>query len=75
MSKRRKVFSGVFVISILVKRFGFSVVSQKGSHVKLRRATRVTIVPLHKELARGTLRSALALAGVEESRFLKALEK
>jgi len=75
MSKGRKVFSGVFVISILVKSFGFDVISQRGSHVKLRGKNRVTIVPLHKELAPGTLKSVLALAGIDKSQFLKAIDR
>lgn len=67
-------FSLEFLISILVKHFGFNVVSQRGSHVKLRRASRVTIVPLHKELAPGTLKSVLALAGIQSGEFLKAID-
>lgn len=76
MSKRRKVFSGVFVISILVKNFDFDVVSRRSSHVKLRnvRNRRTTIVPLHKELAPGTLKSVLELAGLTKEIFLKAIE-
>ena len=71
MSKRRRVFSGAFVIAILVKHFDFAVSSQKGSHVKLRhRDGRVTIVPLHKELAPGTLGSILDLAGISRRDFL-----
>lgn len=76
MSKRRKVFSGVFVISILVKHFHLVVISQRGSHVKLRRPDgRTTIVPLHKELAPGTLSSVLNLAGVDRKKFLNSLGK
>ena len=75
MSKRRKIFSGVFVVSILVKHFDFSVVSQKGSHVKLKHEDgRVTIVPLHKELARGTFASILHLAHVSREDFLDATD-
>lgn len=76
MSKRRKIFSGAFVISVLAKHFDFAVVSQKGSHVKLKSpGGRVTIVPLHKELAPGTLASILDLAGINRKRFLDALDK
>ena len=76
MSKRRKVFSGALVITVLVKRFDFSVISQKGSHVKLRHLDgRTTIIPLHKELAPGTLSSVLSLAGVTRKRFLDSLGK
>lgn len=77
MSKRRKALSGSEVISVLVKKFGFLVHSQRGSHVKLRggRGHKVTIVPLHKELAPGTLRGLLALAGIEKHDFLTAVSK
>ena len=56
-----KVLSGRGVIKILSK-FGFEVVSQKGSHMKLRRVlpngTKQTLtVPLHEELDKGTLKA------------------
>lgn len=39
---------------------GFEKVSQRGSHVKMRHADgRTAIVPMHRELAPGTLRSIL----------------
>jgi predicted RNA binding protein YcfA (HicA-like mRNA interferase family) len=70
-----KIYSGQLVIRILRRRFGFSFVSQKGSHVKLGKSVGgreiVTIVPLHKELAPGTLRGVLELAGVDEKQFKK----
>ena len=75
MPKRKRVFSGAFVISVLIKSFDFEVVSQKGSHVKLRCDSNVTIVPLHKELAPGTFSGVLRLAKVEKEDFLKATEK
>lgn len=69
-----KIFSGKQVIKILCKEFGFYFVSQKGSHVKLKKIVAgreiVTIVPLHKELARGTLNGALELAQVDEVEFM-----
>jgi predicted RNA binding protein YcfA (HicA-like mRNA interferase family) len=44
---------------------GFEQISQRGSHVKLRNpAGRTAIVPLHRELAPGTLRSVLRQAGL-----------
>ncbi len=56
-----RVLSGKEVIKILSK-FDFEVVSQKGSHVKLKRVlpdeTKQTLtVPLHEELDRGTLKA------------------
>lgn len=68
-----KPISGKKVIRILCREFGFFIVSQKGSHVKL--STRVsgatTIVPLHRELAPGTLKGVLELAKVNEQDFWK----
>jgi len=56
-----RVLSGREVVKILSK-FGFEVVSQKGSHVKLRRilpdGTKQTLtVPMHEELDKGTLKA------------------
>ena len=69
MSKLR-VLSGKKVVKIL-SRFGFEVVSQKGSHIKLRRispdgAKQTLTVPLHDELDRGTLKAIIRQA----SRFI-----
>ena len=70
-----KVLSGRKVIKILCREFGFFFISQKGSHVKLRKKIKgqevTTIVPLHKELALGTLKGILELAKVDEKEFLK----
>jgi len=66
------VLSGADVVKAL-GRAGFAQVSQRGSHVKLRRDDgRVVIVPMHAELARGTLRSILRQAGLSVDE-LKAL--
>ncbi len=68
-----KPFSGKNVVSILCAKFGFYHISQKGSHVKLATKRKnkeiITIVPLHKELAIGTLKGVLALAQVDEKEF------
>ncbi|MEM3415111.1 MAG: type II toxin-antitoxin system HicA family toxin [Thermoproteota archaeon] len=58
---RLKVLSGRDVVKIL-SRFGFTIISQKGSHVKLRRllpdGTKQTLtIPLHEELDKGTLKA------------------
>jgi predicted RNA binding protein YcfA (HicA-like mRNA interferase family) len=52
---------------------GLVEVSQKGSHLKLTRAGRVAIVPMHDEVARGTLRSILEQAGLDIDDFLNLL--
>ncbi len=67
-------FSGREVISILEKNFGFLFVTQKGSHIKLRKMVNervvTAIVPDHKELAQGTLRNILRQAEIEIEDFL-----
>ena len=64
--------SGADVVRAL-ERAGFVFRSQRGSHRKLRHADgRTVIVPMHRELAPGTLRSILRQAGlsVEQLRDL-----
>jgi predicted RNA binding protein YcfA (HicA-like mRNA interferase family) len=52
---------------------GFQEVSQKGSHVKFIKESaneiRTTIVPHHKEIALGTMRSILRQAGITIEEF------
>jgi len=68
-----KALSGKQVISILIKHFGFHVVSQKGSHVKLKKFQQhsdiITVVPAHRQLASGTLRGVLKLAQIPYEEF------
>ncbi|MCK4567583.1 MAG: type II toxin-antitoxin system HicA family toxin, partial [Candidatus Thorarchaeota archaeon] len=58
---------------------GFEIVGRKGSHVRLKKLVeprnRVVIVPDHKELAQGTLRSILRQAGITFEEFAKSVEK
>ena len=69
MSPTLPVVSGAQVVKALGKA-GFGQVSQRGSHVKLRHEEgRVVIVPLHDELALGTLRSILRQAGLSPEEF------
>ena len=71
-----KTYSGKQVIKILCRDFGFSFASQKGSHVKLSRGEGndviTTVVPLHRELAIGTLKGVLDLARIDLKDFRKA---
>ncbi|MGH3245193.1 MAG: type II toxin-antitoxin system HicA family toxin [Trebonia sp.] len=46
-----------------LERAGFQHVSTRGSHAKYRSGDRTVIVPLHRSLAVGTLRSILRQAG------------
>lgn len=74
MSPRLPIVSGEETVTAL-GRAGFAKVSQKGSHVKVRREDgRQAIVPLHDELAPGTLRSILRQAGISVDEFLGLLE-
>ena len=63
--------SGDEVIKIF-KKLGFSEVRQKGSHVVMRRGDKGCVVPRHKELAVGTLRSAIRQAGITVEEFVEA---
>ena len=58
MSPRLRRLSGADVVRVL-RTFGFEVVNTRGSHAKLRRDNRgeaqILTIPLHKELAPGTL--------------------
>jgi len=52
---------------------GFSVVRQKGSHIVLRRCEKGGVIPLHQELALGTLRNAIKQAGITVETFSEAI--
>jgi len=60
------------IISALSKK-GFYFKSQKGSHAKYTNGSHTTIIPLHDTVARGTLKSILALANIELEEFIKLL--
>ncbi|MFZ5596413.1 MAG: type II toxin-antitoxin system HicA family toxin [Bacillota bacterium] len=63
------------IIKVL-KKYGFYMVSQKGSHVKYRKdgkPARVVIIPMHNEVAKGTLQSILEQADITLEEFLKNL--
>jgi predicted RNA binding protein YcfA (HicA-like mRNA interferase family) len=58
----------------IFKILGFYQARQKGSHVVLRRDDKGRVIPRHKELAIGTLRSALRQAGISTEEFIKAMK-
>ncbi len=64
MPKLRRL-SGAEVVAIF-QGFGFVVASQRGSHIKLRRAggqsTQTLTIPAHSELDAGTLRAIIRQA-------------
>jgi predicted RNA binding protein YcfA (HicA-like mRNA interferase family) len=68
--------SGAKIVKAL-QRLGFFVDRQRGSHVVMKKVTtegeRGCVIPMHKEVAPGTLRSALKMAGVSPEEFSDAL--
>ena len=56
-----------------LEKFGFSYVSQRGSHVKYRCNELTVIIPKHSEVAKGTLKSILSMANIALDDFLDKL--
>jgi len=73
---RLPVVSGAGAVKAM-RRLGFFVAPQRGSHVVLKKATadgeRGCVIPMHREVAVGALRSALKLAGISPEEFVAAL--
>ncbi len=71
--KKLPRLSGKEVIKMLSK-VGFQTVRQKGSHVILVKETadgkRSTVVPLHKEVDKGTLLEIIRQAGLKKEEFI-----
>jgi predicted RNA binding protein YcfA (HicA-like mRNA interferase family) len=59
------------------EKLGWEVVRQRGSHIILTKVGHVATlsVPNHAEVARGTLRTLIARAGISMDEFLETLEK
>ena len=77
----RGTYSGEDIIAALGN-WGFVRVGQRGSHVKLRYVhpdtgeRRTVMVPLHDEIATGTLRDIADQAGAKDfQRFLDAIDE
>jgi predicted RNA binding protein YcfA (HicA-like mRNA interferase family) len=70
------IVSGSEAVKAL-RRLGFFADRQRGSHVVMKKITaegeRGCVIPMHKEVAIGTLRSALKMAGVSPEEFSNAL--
>ena len=58
-----------------MQKFGFEKCSQKGSHAKFinHETNKIFIIPMHTEIARGTLKSILEQADKEIEKFLEKL--
>lgn len=68
---RLPVLSAVKVVKAL-KRMGFKIVRQSGSHIHLWHEERrvLVTVPDHPELAKGTLNSIIKQSGIDRKDFL-----
>lgn len=55
--------SGKKLVQLLINN-EFCFVSQKGSHIKLRKDKITIIIPNHKEIKKGTLKNILKLTGL-----------
>ncbi|MFZ0052618.1 MAG: type II toxin-antitoxin system HicA family toxin [Desulfobaccales bacterium] len=56
-----------------LKKAGFKFVRQKGSHVSMQKGPYKTVIPLHEELARGTLLAILKQCGLSKEQLMKYL--
>jgi predicted RNA binding protein YcfA (HicA-like mRNA interferase family) len=74
VSPKQPVVSGAQLIRAL-ERDGWNVVRQRGSHVRLKKAGRRNpiVVPLHKEIRKGTLGGILRDAGLTAADLQKLL--
>lgn len=68
------VLSGDTLIKLL-KKIGFHVVRQRGRHVSLQKENYRTVVPLHDELAKGTLMGILKQCGLSKEDLQRLIEK
>lgn len=69
------LLSGIEVVKVF-RRLGWYVARQRGSHIILVKEGHIATlsVPDHREVARGTLRTLIARAGLTIEEFLNALK-
>lgn len=75
MGSKYPILTPKEVIKVLSK-FGFIKVSQRGSHSKYKSQTapiKTVIIPMHSEIAKGTLKSILEQAQISLDEFLELL--
>lgn len=56
-----------------LKKMGFSIVCQRGSHIVMRRGDSGCVIPNHREIRVGTLSGILKQAGISADDFLSNL--
>jgi predicted RNA binding protein YcfA (HicA-like mRNA interferase family) len=67
------VLSGIEVVKIL-QHAGFTHMRTTGSHAIMRNKSKVIPVPLHPELAKGTLLSIIRQSGMKKEEFFELRE-
>lgn len=75
MGSKYPVLSPNEIIKVLQK-IGFEKISQKGSHSKYKKLgtpSLIVIIPMHDEIAKGTLKSILEQANLKLDDFLNLL--
>ena len=74
MSSKYAILPPEKIIKVM-KKLGFFKISQKGSHAKYinDKTGKIFIIPMHYEVARGTLKSILEQADIELEEFFKYL--
>lgn len=74
MSSKYPVLPPEKIIKVM-KKLGFCKISQKGSYAKYinEETGKIFIIPMHYEIARGTLKSILEQADIELNQFLENL--
>lgn len=72
MSSKYPVLPPNKIIKVM-RSLGFYKISQKGSHAKNRNdvTKKIFIIPMHYEIAKGTLKSILEQADIELEKFLE----
>jgi len=77
MGQRLPVISGGRLVRIL-QDVGFATLRQRGSHVAMQKITAEkayrTVVPLHDELGRGTLRDILRQSGLSKEELVERMK-
>jgi predicted RNA binding protein YcfA (HicA-like mRNA interferase family) len=68
------ILSGKEMI-IALQKSGFKVIRQKGSHVSLQSGIYKTVVPLHDELAKGTIVGILKQCGLSREDLIQLIRK
>ena len=77
MGEKLPRLSGNEVIKALSK-IGFQAVRQRGSHVFMKKENsegkKTTVVPMHKEIDRGTLLEIIRQAGLKKEEFIELMD-